>query len=250
MIRILVVDDLKELLDVIKFILESNPGFKVDTATSVKEALSYLKDHEYDIIISDYYMPEENGLDFLKKVRSMNCSIPFIMQTGQGDEFTAIEALQNGADFFLEKGKEGPLEYLAFTQIINVLVSKQRIEDGLKKSENTYKALFERNGEGIVHTDNNGVVLEVNGSFLDITGCLEHEVRNKPFHQIVPVEWNDIVNIIIKKAFPNGRSEEYRRDYIRRDGSRLPVSVRSLAIRNQKGEPEGAWIVIHDLSRT
>ncbi len=250
MIRILVVDDLKALLDAVKFVLESNQGFQVDTATSVEQALSYLEEHEYDIIISDYFMPDINGLEFLKHIRSMNNTIPFIIQTGQGDEITAIEALQNGADYFLEKGNEGTLQYLGFTQIINLLVSKRRNEEHLKKNVAKYENLFELNSDGIVYVDKDGQIQDVNSSFLEITGCSKDDIRNMSYLQLIPEEWTDFDKKAIKEQiFTDGRSEEFRRDYIRCDGFRLPISLRALVVKNHQDEPEGIWIIVRDVSR-
>jgi len=49
-------------------------------------------------------MPETNGIDFLKLIRSRDDPIPFILFTGRGREEVVIEALNSGADFYLQKG--------------------------------------------------------------------------------------------------------------------------------------------------
>ena len=58
----------------------------------------------YDAVILDYQMPETNGIDFLKLIRSRDDPIPFILFTGRGREEVVIEALNSGADFYLQKG--------------------------------------------------------------------------------------------------------------------------------------------------
>lgn len=250
MTRILVVDDLEVLLDVVKYILESNPGFTVDTANSVAQALKFLEEHDYDVIISDYCMPEVNGLEFLKQLRSMNITIPFILQTGQGDEITAMEALQYGADFFLEKGAEGPLQYLGFTQIINLLVAKRRSEERLLYSNYKFRNLFELNRDGLVYVDSEGIIMDVNPAFLEITGCSEDKIRNMSFHHLIPEEWTDIDTQALKEQiFTDGKSEEYNREYIRCDGDRQPISIRAQVLKNSRNEPEGMWIIVRDRSR-
>ena len=62
----------------------------------------------YDAIISDYQIPDMDGIEFLKKVRSSGNSIPFIIFTGKGREEVVIEALNAGADFYLQKGGGTP----------------------------------------------------------------------------------------------------------------------------------------------
>jgi PAS domain S-box-containing protein len=249
MVQILVVDDLEALLDVVKYILESNEDFHVDTAKSVDEALSYLKAQEYDIIISDYYMPEVNGIDFLKIIRASGIDIPFILQTGQGEDVIAMEALQNGADYFLEKGAEGPLQFLGFTQIINLLVSKRKTEERLRKNLEKYQSLLELNPEGIVYVNKNGAIQEVNRAFTQITGCPEDDIKNMSFFDLIPQEWSDTdTKALLEQVFTDGHSEEYQRDYIRCDGNRVPISIRALIMKGHEEGPEGMWILVRDLS--
>ena len=248
MIRILVVDDLEALLDVVKYILESNPDFEVDTAPSVYQALDLLEKHKYDIIISDYYMPEANGLEFLRQVREMNLSIPFVIQTGHGDEITALEAMQGGADFFLEKGAEGPLQYLAFTQIINLLVTKNKIEIKLEKQSHALRDLSDITHDGLVYFDMNGCIQNVNLAFQKITGCMEDTVKGVSFLDLIPDEWKIGTSLSLKNIDTSDISEEYRREYIRCTGDRISVSIRAHVVRNDNGEPEGIWLIVHDLS--
>ena len=59
---------------------------------------------DYEVIVSDYQMPGMNGIEFLKRLRSQLGHIPFILFTGRGREEVAIEALNCGADFYLQKG--------------------------------------------------------------------------------------------------------------------------------------------------
>ncbi|MFA4876585.1 MAG: PAS domain S-box protein [Methanoregula sp.] len=103
-ILVLYVDDEPSLLELGKQFLEQNNEFSVDTAVSVQDALTLLEQKNYDAIISDYQMPESDGISFLKTVRAGGNRIPFIIFTGRGREEVVIEALNNGADNYLQKG--------------------------------------------------------------------------------------------------------------------------------------------------
>src|SRR5208337_2365443 len=94
---ILYVDDEASLLEVGKLFLERSGQFSVDVITSAPAALELLKKGTYDAIVSDYQMPEMDGIAFLKKVRSSGNTIPFILFTGRGREEIAIQALNQGA---------------------------------------------------------------------------------------------------------------------------------------------------------
>lgn len=104
MTKILLVDDEPALLDVGKLFIERSGEFSVDTAAGGAEALEMLSSCCYDCIVSDYDMPGMNGIDLLKAVRSADPGIPFIIFTGKGREEVVIDAINHGADFYLQKG--------------------------------------------------------------------------------------------------------------------------------------------------
>ena len=106
MISILYVDDEPGMLDIGKLFLERGGQFSVDIITSAPAALTLLDSKKYDAVIADYQMPEMDGIEFLKRVRTSGNIIPFILFTGRGREDIVIQALNAGADFYLQKGGE------------------------------------------------------------------------------------------------------------------------------------------------
>ena len=71
MFSILYVDDEPSLLEIGKLFLENSGMFSVDTVTSTPKALLALAKKRYDAIISDYQMPEMDGIEFLKQVQGI-----------------------------------------------------------------------------------------------------------------------------------------------------------------------------------
>ncbi|HOI59508.1 MAG TPA: response regulator, partial [Methanoculleus sp.] len=91
--RILYVDDEEALLDLGRMFLEREDGIAVDVTASPHEALRMIRTGRYDAVISDYQMPEMDGIELLKQVREAGSRVPFIIFTGRGREEVAIEAL-------------------------------------------------------------------------------------------------------------------------------------------------------------
>jgi DNA-binding NtrC family response regulator len=100
---ILHVDDDLCSLDVSKRILEIEGKFEVDTALTVEEAFQKMGQKKYDAVISDYEMPRQDGLSFLKALRDQQNNIPFVLFTGKGREDVAIKALNLGSDAYINK---------------------------------------------------------------------------------------------------------------------------------------------------
>ena len=100
---ILVVDDKRVQLKTLRRGLRTR-GYQVVEAMSGKEALGHLfKDNKIDIVLTDYAMPEMNGIELLQKIRKNNKTIPVIIMTAYGDKSLVIEAMHHRCDGFIDK---------------------------------------------------------------------------------------------------------------------------------------------------
>ena len=135
MFKVMYVDDEPSLLDLGKIFLEQSGYLQVDTVPTVELALEKLQRETYDGIISDYQMPGKDGLEFLKYIRSHNQDLPFILFTGRGREEIVIEALNSGADFYLQKGGEHKSQFVELEHKIKNAIDRKRTHDTLRESE-------------------------------------------------------------------------------------------------------------------
>ncbi|MDP8208141.1 MAG: response regulator [Candidatus Electryonea clarkiae] len=101
---ILVVDDEEIVLASIDSFLKLETEYNVITFTSPNDAFNYVKSNEVDLVISDYLMPEMDGISFLAKVREIKPEIPRIILTGYADKENAIKAINEVGLFqYIEK---------------------------------------------------------------------------------------------------------------------------------------------------
>ncbi len=100
--RVLIVDDDSEILK--SFRRHLYRDFDLETAMNGTEALMMLKDRAYCVVVSDYMMPQMNGIRFLAQVKENAPNTVRIMLTGYANVFNAIEAVNEGHVFrFLTK---------------------------------------------------------------------------------------------------------------------------------------------------
>ena len=102
--NVVLVDDEEMVLTSLSSFLMLETEYEVHTFTSAKEALDYIKKNPVDIVISDYLMPEMDGISFLGKVRDVKPEIPRIILTGYADKENAIKAINEvGLYQYIEK---------------------------------------------------------------------------------------------------------------------------------------------------
>lgn len=132
MIRILLVDDEPDLLELERHILEQKYGFSTLTASSGEEALTIFHEKQVDAIISDYSMPKMDGITLLRRIRQENTNIPFILFTIKEKEEIAIEALNSGATFYVQKETLPQIVFAELAHNIHKSVELFRAEKNLK----------------------------------------------------------------------------------------------------------------------
>ncbi len=142
-IRILYVDDELGLLEIAKLYLEESGEFSVTTIDSVSAALDLLGKEKFDVIISDYQMPGKDGIQFLVEVRTRFGKIPFILFTGKGREEVVIQAINSGADFYLQKGGEPESQFAELSHKTHSAISRKRADEALLKSTEELHAAYE-----------------------------------------------------------------------------------------------------------
>ena len=101
---IVLVDDEEMVLTSLRSILALETDYGVQTFTSAAEALEFINSQNVDLVLSDYLMPEMDGITFLAKVREIKPEIPRIILTGYADKENAIKAINEvGLYQYIEK---------------------------------------------------------------------------------------------------------------------------------------------------
>ncbi|HPP78310.1 response regulator [Methanospirillum sp.] len=126
MISVLLVDDEPVILDIARAFLERHGEFSVTTVLSAEEGLALLNERGFDAVVSDYEMPGMNGLGFLRAIREKGNHIPFIIFTGRGREDVVIEALNAGADYYIQKGGDPRAQFTELAYKIRESVRKKK----------------------------------------------------------------------------------------------------------------------------
>lgn len=253
-IRILAVDDEADLLELNKLFLERSGELEVQCCTSVKEALDLLNREQFDAVVSDYQMPEADGISFLKSLREGGNGIPFILFTGKGREDVVIQALNNGADFYLQKGGSPTPMYAELEHKLKVAVDRRRQTLELQENRNRFRMVLEKLPIGLWLADRDGKLVLGNPAGQRIwgghprVGQDEYGVfkawRLPQRERIRPDDW------ALGYAVNEGRETDWELLEIEAfDGSRKTIYNWATPLKNEDDDIIGAFVINQEITK-
>lgn len=135
-LSVLLIEDNSDHAVLAKRAIEKDGTFQVKVARTGREGLECLSNGGVELIISDYNLPDQTGLDILRIANERKVRAPFIMMTGQGDETLAATCLKEGAYDYVVKS---PSYLSELPHTIQNVLTKYRLER--EKEELTHKIL-------------------------------------------------------------------------------------------------------------
>jgi len=252
-IQVLMVDDDPVIMELTKTFLEKSGSISVDMVSSARAAIEKLltEASRYDVVVSDYAMPEMDGITLLKAVRERDPEIPFILFTGRSREEVAIEALNCGADYYLQKNGGPALMFAQLSHHIRLAADRCRAKRALQESEERYRT-FVQNVPGIAFRNPPGSVPTfVHGQVVAITGYTEEDFSRGR------VRWDQLIHPDDRPKFveineklmdsPGGTAKLIYRIF-RKDGEVRWVYERVRNVCDRSGRPSEVEGIVHDVT--
>lgn len=128
--KLLIVDDEKDFSDSLKLYLEMEE-YDVDVVNSADEALKFVNKNKYDLIISDILMPNMDGYELRKKLRSIEATkkVPIIFLTAKEADVESLKEIHDGATSFIMKPFEHTLLLEEIKHLIEHRVAQETTQD-------------------------------------------------------------------------------------------------------------------------
>lgn len=222
----------------VEFLERQDGSLSVHTESRPSDALNYLDENDVDCVVSDYEMPEMDGLNFLETLRERGSEIPFILFTGKRSEEIASEAISRGVTDYLQK-KPGTQQYELLAKRIRNAVDKHRARQHARKRElrlQKFRRAVESSGHSIYFTDADGVIEYVNPAFEKITGYTAEEAVGENARILQSGEHDDGFYQDLWKTILDG--DVWRNEVIneRKDGERYVVDQTVASVTDDDGE--------------
>jgi len=176
-IRILIVDDDEDdFLIISDYIRNINPTrFVLHWCYNYFEALTHMKNHNYDLYFVDYRLGAKTGLDLLKEAISAHCEEPIVLLTGKGNYKVDMEAMQAGAVDYLIKTE---LTSEKLERCIRYSLERAATMKALKANERKYRNIFERSKDAVFITDEDCHFIDMNDATNRLLGYNRDELMS------------------------------------------------------------------------
>ncbi|TXT65977.1 MAG: putative Histidine kinase [Promethearchaeota archaeon] len=126
---------------------------------------------------------------------------------------------------------------------------ERKIFEKLKESEQQYRELFESSRDGIAMTNLDGKITECNQAFLDMLGYSKEEITQKSYEDITVTKWHKMEeNIIQTQVMKRGYSDEYEKEYIKKEGEIFPINIKTWTRCDKSGKIIGLWAIVRDIT--
>lgn len=171
--KILVVDDEEN----IRFTFDSflrEEGYEVVSAENLDDGLKLL-DESIDLVFLDILLGSDNGLALLREVREQGLLCPVVMITGSPEVETAAEAVRLGAYDYIPK----PIMHETLLRVAKKALAYKTLLQENETFRMRLEGLFRCATEGIIITDTNLSIAEINSSAMNIFGCDESIVGKR-----------------------------------------------------------------------
>lgn len=129
------------------------------------------------------------------------------------------------------------------------VTQRKKESEALRKSEERYRRLFETSRDGIVAVNLDGQILEANPAYQEMLGYEFEELKRLTYMDLTPQIWHEMeAKIVQEQILPLGESAEYEKEYIRKDGTVFPISLRTWTVMDEDGRIVGMRAFVRDIS--
>lgn len=241
--KVLIIDDDQNLRKTLKEILLLH-HYDVADFSSGGQALTEAGRTQFAIALIDLMLEDQSGLEVLKTLKEISPNTECIITTGFASTDTAIDAINVGAYSYIQKPYDIDQLLLSITRAYERTIAKEE----LTEAEDRYRQLYEGATDGILATDMDGAILDFNSAFVQLLGYTPKELRSKSFMDLTPEKYWELEKRIVSQLLEKGFSDIYEKEFIKRDGTLIPVEISGYLSKDIQGQPTGMWGFIRDIS--
>ena len=201
----------------------------------------------WDVILSDYHLPEFSGPAALKVLREQGMDIPFIVVSGTYGEDAAVDMMKAGADDFIVKDNLSRLVPAIEREMEAAQIRRERAH--AETARQFLAAIVESTDDAIYGKTLDGTIVSWNRGADYIFGYHADEIIGRSVHFLYPMNRQDELIDVMEQTRRGERVGRYETFRLHKDGHEIPVSMTVSPIRNARGEVIGASTIARDITQ-
>ncbi len=231
-LRVLIIEDSEFDARMLVSVLRKggyDPAFeRVETAGQMKAALAA---QSWEVILSDYNMPQFSALEALSLLQQSGLDLPFIVVSGGIGEDTAVAAMKAGAHDYLMKGNLARLAPAVERELREAIsrAARRQAEASVRESELRYRLLWETAADAIILMDTGSQILFANPAVKEVFGYAPEEVIGQSLTMLQPEPLRAVHVTGLARYLGSGVKQLNWRATetvgLRKDGQEIPVEL-------------------------
>jgi len=232
-------DDKIDRLSFQRFVEKEKLPLDYQMAVSISDARDILKDHSFDIILTDFLLSDGNALDILDEV----FDTPVLVLTGEGTEEVAVQCMRAGArDYLIKDPGRKYLRILPLT--LNNIARQQQAEQERK----LFESVFENANDGIViagkTSDDKLIIKHINEAFCNNLRCSPQDYIGNPLSDVYCNDINVQKKRFLENAVAHNKPVKFECKHTFGDESHIWLEANMVPMKTERGHTSH-WLAIN-----
>jgi diguanylate cyclase (GGDEF)-like protein/PAS domain S-box-containing protein len=229
---------------------QGSPHTELTMVGCMSDAEKHLEQVTPDIIVLDLGLPDTQGLEALRRARAAAPRVPLVVLTALDDESLAAQALHEGAQDYLIKGQ---IEPRGLFRALRYAIERKTMEDSLLVEKERAQVTLNSIGDAVICTDVAGNITFLNIAAEKMAGWSRQQAAGRLMTEVFR-----ILDATSREAAPDPIKRAAGQDQavlppsncilVRHDGFEIPIEDSVSLVRDRDGRPDGAVIVLRDVS--
>jgi two-component system cell cycle sensor histidine kinase/response regulator CckA len=219
---------------------------QVTVVSGEAEFLRALRSKPFDIILTDYSLPNWSGLGALELLHQEGCELPCILVSGTTGEEAAVECIKKGATDYVLKDRPARLAVAVERALREKLASDRRKQ--IEQSRDRLALIVESSEDAIIGFAPDGLILSWNRAASRIFGYSSQEVNDKPLTLLFASKFVPQVQNALERLLRGENPDHFQAAGISKDGRAIDLAVTMSAILEPNGTVAGGSVIIRDIT--